>query len=65
MSKSIQVTERELSHDECLAENTAILEHVDLVLTITSSSKIYSSKNEKAGRVVQLAQCTTCKVARR
>jgi hypothetical protein len=61
MSKSKQVTEREVSYGKHLAKNTAILEHVDLVVTITSSSKICSGNNEKAGKLVQLAQCATCK----
>jgi hypothetical protein len=64
MSKSKKVTERELSHGELLAENTAILEHVDLVLTI-ASSEIRSGNNDKAGKLVQLAQRATVKLARR
>jgi hypothetical protein len=61
MSKSKKVTERELSHGNLLAENTAILEHVDFVLTI-ASSKICSSNNDKAGKLVQLAQHATREV---
>jgi hypothetical protein len=41
-----------------------ILEHVDLVLTI-ASSEIRSGNNDKAGKLVQLAQRATVKLARR
>jgi hypothetical protein len=59
-----QVTETELSHGECLAKNTAILEHVDLVLTITSR-EICSSNSNKACKLVQLAERATRKVSKK
>ncbi len=53
-----------MSHGKLLAENTAILEHVDLVLTI-ASSKIRSGNNDKAGKLVQLAQRATREVGKK
>lgn len=41
-----------------------LLEHVDLVLTI-ASSKIHSSNNDKAGKLVQLAQHATREVGKK
>jgi hypothetical protein len=64
MSKSRKVTERELSHGKLLAKNTVILEHLDLVLTIASSES-GSSNDDKAGKLVQLAQRATREVGKK